>query len=66
MQVCGSFGLPVGLVLVLTCGAELFTGNVAMLAAAVVEVRSLLHLSAHAGTPAKANGSCVLCLLLPR
>lgn len=36
-MVYGAFGLPVGLVLVLCCGAELFTGNVAAVSAAMVE-----------------------------
>ena len=38
-MVIGSFGLPVGLILCMVCGAELFTGNVAMMTAAVIEVR---------------------------
>ena len=33
--VYGAFGLPFGLFLVLLCGAELFTGNTALLTAAV-------------------------------
>ena len=34
-MVYGAFGLPFGLFLVLLCGAELFTGNTALLTAAV-------------------------------
>ena len=33
--VYGAFGLPFGLLLVLLCGAELFTGNTALITAAV-------------------------------
>jgi len=43
-MVIGSFGLPVGLILVMVCGAELFTGNVMVMTAAVLEVRSYLAL----------------------
>ena len=35
--VTGAFGLPFGLLMVLTCGAELFTGNTALVTAAVYE-----------------------------
>ncbi|CAD7705450.1 unnamed protein product [Ostreobium quekettii] len=35
--VLGTFGLPFGLMMVLNCGAELFTGNTAMVTAAVYE-----------------------------
>lgn len=35
--VLGTFGLPFGLMMVINCGAELFTGNTAMLTAAVYE-----------------------------
>lgn len=34
-MVYGAFGLPFGLLLVLMCGAELFTGNTALVTAAV-------------------------------
>ena len=34
-MVYGAFGLPFGLLLVLFCGAELFTGNTALITAAV-------------------------------
>ena len=34
-MVYGAFGLPFGLLLVLLCGAELFTGNTALVTAAV-------------------------------
>lgn len=47
--VYGSFGLPVGLVLVMTMGAELFTGNVACLTAAMVEVGLTRQLALAAG-----------------
>jgi formate/nitrite transporter FocA (FNT family) len=36
----GAFGLPVGLMMVLICGAELYTGNTAFLTAAVAEGRA--------------------------
>lgn len=35
--VTGAFGLPFGLLMVLTCGAELFTGNTALVTAAFYE-----------------------------
>lgn len=35
--VLGTFGLPFGLMMVINCGAELFTGNTAMVTAAVYE-----------------------------
>lgn len=35
--VMGTFGLPFGLMMVLNCGAELFTGNTAIVTAAVYE-----------------------------
>lgn len=35
--ITGLFGLPFGLLMVLTCGAELFTGNTALVTAAVYE-----------------------------
>lgn len=35
----GAFGLPFGLALIVICGGELYTGNAAMLPAAVFEVR---------------------------
>ena len=38
----GAFGLPFGLALIVICGGELFTGNAAMLPAAVFEVRTTL------------------------
>ena len=38
----GAFGLPFGLALIVICGGELFTGNAAMLPAAVFEVRFIL------------------------
>ncbi|GBF90430.1 nitrite transporter [Raphidocelis subcapitata] len=40
--VAGSFGLPLGLVLVLVMGAELFTGNCCALPAAVIEGKASL------------------------
>eukprot|EP00238_Polyblepharides_amylifera_P008426 CAMPEP_0196593298 /NCGR_PEP_ID=MMETSP1081-20130531/75275_1 /TAXON_ID=36882 /ORGANISM="Pyramimonas amylifera, Strain CCMP720" /LENGTH=271 /DNA_ID=CAMNT_0041917245 /DNA_START=295 /DNA_END=1110 /DNA_ORIENTATION=+ len=36
-MVTGAFGLPFGLLMVLVCGAELFTGNTALVTAAVYE-----------------------------
>ncbi|KAK9840212.1 hypothetical protein WJX74_005559 [Apatococcus lobatus] len=41
-MVFGAFGLPVGLLMVLVCGAELFTSNAAMVPAAVYERRARL------------------------
>ena len=38
----GAFGLPFGLALIVICGGELFTGNAAMLPAAVFEVWTIL------------------------
>ncbi len=35
--VAGAFGLPFGLFMVLVCGAELFTGNTCIMAAAAYE-----------------------------
>ena len=34
---CGAFGLQFGLIMVIICGAELFTGNTAIMAAAFWE-----------------------------
>ncbi|KIY93965.1 hypothetical protein MNEG_13997 [Monoraphidium neglectum] len=42
-MVVGSFGLPVGLILVMVCGAELFTGNVALMTAAAIERKATLQ-----------------------
>eukprot|EP01023_Acetabularia_acetabulum_P002726 TRINITY_DN1113_c0_g1_i1.p2 TRINITY_DN1113_c0_g1~~TRINITY_DN1113_c0_g1_i1.p2 ORF type:complete len:323 (+),score=93.44 TRINITY_DN1113_c0_g1_i1:582-1550(+) len=36
-MILGAFGLPFGLIMVLVCGAELFTGNTALVTAAVYE-----------------------------
>ncbi|KAK9811204.1 hypothetical protein WJX73_010339 [Symbiochloris irregularis] len=40
--ILGGFGLPAGLMLVLVCGAELFTSNTAMLPVAIYEGRAKL------------------------
>jgi len=40
--VTGAFGLPFGLLMVLTCGAELFTGNTALVTAAVYEGKATM------------------------
>ncbi|KAK9840646.1 hypothetical protein WJX81_006750 [Elliptochloris bilobata] len=39
-MVLGAFGLPFGLLMVLVCGGELFTGNTALVTAAVYEGRA--------------------------
>ncbi|CAL8463113.1 g2647 [Coccomyxa elongata] len=41
-MVYGAFGLPFGLLLVLMCGAELFTGNTALVTASVFEGKASL------------------------
>ena len=46
-MVYGAFGLPFGLFLVLLCGAELFTGNTALLTAAVGVPAQLHFVSRH-------------------
>ena len=42
--ITGLFGLPFGLLMVLTCGAELFTGNTALVTTAVYEGKVRLGL----------------------
>ncbi|EIE18297.1 Formate/nitrite transporter, partial [Coccomyxa subellipsoidea C-169] len=42
-MVYGAFGLPFGLLLVLMCGAELFTGNTALVTASVFEGKASLN-----------------------
>jgi len=41
--IVGAFGLPTGLMLVLICGAELFTGNTAFVTAAATEGRATMR-----------------------
>eukprot|EP01026_Neomeris_dumetosa_P058134 TRINITY_DN53918_c0_g1_i4.p2 TRINITY_DN53918_c0_g1~~TRINITY_DN53918_c0_g1_i4.p2 ORF type:complete len:325 (-),score=55.30 TRINITY_DN53918_c0_g1_i4:427-1401(-) len=41
-MILGAFGLPFGLLMVLVCGAELFTGNTALVTAAVYEGKANL------------------------
>ena len=52
------FGLPFGLALIVICGGELYTGNAAMLPAAIFEVRKLLracHFPGNGGQRAHLN-----------
>lgn len=45
MHAQGAFGLPFGLLMVLICGGELFTGNTALVTAAVRLAVTSLHLA---------------------
>ena len=58
-MVYGAFGLPFGLFLVLLCGAELFTGNTALLTAAV---RASPDMAISACTNSRHISCSVLCL----
>ncbi|KAI8469120.1 MAG: Formate/nitrite transporter [Monoraphidium minutum] len=62
-MVMGSFGLPVGLILVMVCGAELFTGNVLFMTAAAVERKATLG-QVLSNWVLSFTGNCVGALLL--
>lgn len=67
-MVYGAFGLPFGLLLVLLCGAELFTGNTALITAAaralspdvVIAIKRSAQHRGHACQGSAAHLACML------